>query len=46
MIKSNYLTIEAYELPKDGVITATNCASITTNSLLNNLQINYKYMYL
>lgn len=46
MIKSNYLTIEAYELPKNGVITATNCASITTNSLLNNLQINYKYMYL
>lgn len=46
MIKSNYLTIEAYELPKNGLITATNCASITTNSLLNNLQINYKYMYL
>ena len=46
MIKSNYLTIEAYELPKNGIITATNCASITTNSLLNNLQINYKYMYL
>lgn len=46
MIKSNYLTIEAYELPKNGVITATNCASITTNSLLKNLQINYKYMYL
>ena len=46
MIKSNYLTIEAYELPKKGEITAADCASITTNSLLNNLQINYKYMYL
>lgn len=46
MVKSDYLTIETRILPKNGIIDASHCSSVTTNSVLSNLKINYKYMYL
>lgn len=46
MIKTDYLIIENRKLPQNGIITAACCSAVTTNSLLSNLKINYKYMYL
>ena len=46
MIKSNYLSIDTRKLPENGFITENQCLMVTTNTILNNLKINYKYMYL
>ena len=46
MIKSNYLSIDTRKLPENGFITANQCLMVTTNTILNKLKINYKYMYL
>lgn len=46
MIKSDYLTIDIRKMPKDGVITSEQCSIISTNSKIEKLIINYKYMYL
>jgi hypothetical protein len=46
MIKSNYLTIEAVNLPNTGWIESINCLFIKTNTELFDLKINYKYRYL
>ena len=46
MIKSDYLTIDVRNMPKDGEITSEQCSLISTNSKIENLTINYKYMYL
>ena len=46
MIKSNYLSIDTRKLPEDGFITENQCLMVTTNTILSNLKINYKYMYL
>ena len=46
MIKSNYLTIEAENLPNNGWIESTNCLFIKTNTELFDLKIDYKYRYL
>lgn len=46
MIKSNYLSIGTRKLPKDGKIQYSQCLQVSTNSKIDNLKINYKYMYL
>ena len=46
MIKSNYLTIEAENLPNNGWIESANCLFIKTNTELFDLKIDYKYRYL
>lgn len=47
MIKSEYLSIEDRTLPNStGTIEKTDCLYLTTNGILSDLKINYKYMYL
>lgn len=46
MIKSKYLNISQKVMIEEGFITATNCLPIATNISLNNLIIDYKYMFL
>ena len=47
MIKSEYLSIEDRTLPNStGTIEKTDCLYLTTDGILSDLKINYKYMYL
>lgn len=46
MIKSNYLTIEARKIPKNGWVGKDECLFIKTNTELFDLKIDYKYRYL
>ena len=47
MIKSKYLFIDERTIPdSEGMINASNCLSVITNTEISNLLIEYKYMYL
>lgn len=47
MIKSKYLFIDERTFPdREGTISSSNCLSVITNTEINNLLIEYKYMYL
>ena len=47
MIKSKYLFIDERTVPNsEGIISSSNCLSVITNTEINNLLIEYKYMYL
>ena len=46
MIKSNYLSIEAKNKPKNGVIDASDCFLVKSNIVLSNFKMGYKYKYL
>ena len=46
MIKSNYLNIDMRLLPVNGKIGIDQCLQVSTNTTLENLKIDYKYLYL
>lgn len=46
MVKSEYLYLEGGNHPTNGMITNTDCVSITSNTDLTNISFDYRYTYL